>query len=384
MKVLFLTNMPAYHQMELAGEFARILGPDNFRLGIYSPLSDERRSMNWQDNYQADYLLRYGASEQDRSTIEEWIQNADVVIQGRYPIKYLRARIKNGGLTYAYQERLWKRKFTLGRLIRRLPHLYRNYWSVNMRNYHLLAAGAYAGQDLYKLGLFKNRRWKFGYFINSKPEEPTAKPHKSDTTPISIVWCARMIPCKQAHKAIEMAAGLKNGGVNFHLTMIGDGELFEQTQSLVRQHELSESVSLVGSKSVAEVNAIMADSDLMLMTSDHREGWGLVINEAINNRCMPVVNEGAGAAKWLVSDGVDGIVYKDSNFDDTIARLVELCKDKPELNRRGDLAYASLTNNWSTQVAAARLCELSSLLLDKNLSLDACQTRFTDGPCSQV
>ena len=375
--------------MELAEEFAQILGAENFRFGLYSPLSDERLLMKWQDNYQADYLLRYFESAQDRSTIDEWIQKADVVIQGRFPIKYLRRRINNGGLTFAYQERFWKRKFTLSRLIRRIPHLYRNYWSVNKSNYHLLAAGAYAGADLEKLGLFKNRRWKFGYFIKPNDKAATSKLHttsnqKSEQTAISIVWCARMIDCKQPHKAVEMAAGLKAAGVDFLLTMIGDGELHTQTHKLITQYELDDQVQLVGSKSVDEVNSIMAHSDVMLMTSDYREGWGLVINEAINNRCMPVVNEAAGAAKWLVEDGINGIVYKDSDFGATISRLAELCRDRTELNKRGELAFEHLSNTWSTPVAAQRLCQLSDHLLSGDSSSEKCQSLFLEGPCSAV
>ncbi len=376
--------MPAYHQMELAEQLVTLLGVDNFRLGILSPLSDERLKMSWRDDYSASYLLRFSNSEAEQLQIKRWIESADVVIQGRFPIKYLRKRVRAGKLTFAYQERFWKRKKNVFRLIRRLPHLYKNYWSVDKDNYHLLAAGAYAGEDLQNLGLFKNRAWKFGYFIDAKPSQTLSN---NKPPQLSFVWCARMIDCKRPEQALTIARHLKDKGVDFHLTMIGHGDLFVNTQAKLEDLALKDCVSLVGSKTVDEVNAIMAHADVMLMTSDFREGWGLVVNEAINNQCFPVINDAAGAAKWLV-DPRYGMTYNDQQFDLMLEQLSGMCHDPAAVRKAALMGQKTLNEAWSSEVAAQRIIELSQHLLEVKNNEDhnapeGCGL-FSDGPCSAV
>ncbi|NND01121.1 MAG: glycosyltransferase family 4 protein [Gammaproteobacteria bacterium] len=378
MKLLFLTNMPSYHQIELADAFEKLLGSGNFCMGLYSPISEARIAMNWQDSYQADYLQRYSQSEEARQIIHQWIDSADVVIQGRFPIRFLRHRISGGGLTFAYQERIWKKGFSVSRLIRRLPHLYKNYWSVNRHNYHLLAAGAYASQDLLQLGIFKNRCWKFGYFI--KARAPLQKPQPR--AKLNIVWCGQMIALKQPGTALEMIAGLRAKGIDLHFTMIGGGELCAEIAATVSRMQLDEYVEMTGWQSTAEVNAHMAAADIMLMTSDQREGWGLVINEAINNQCLVVANEAAGAARWLIEDGESGIVYRDEHLAATIDKLAALCHDRQKLSHMAQTANDHLTRNWSTEVAAERVVRLTECLSGSDMDIKLARNLYQQGPCS--
>ena len=380
MRVLLLTNMPSYHQIELAQAFEAQLGAGNFCLGIYAPISADRLEMNWQDSYQADYLLRYSESSEARTALHKWIESADLVIQGRFPINLLRTRIAAGGLTFAYQERIWKKGFSILRFISRLPHLYKNYWSVNRNNYHLLAAGAYAANDLTRLGMFKNRCWKFGYFIAGK----TGVTRPAIDAKIGIVWCGRLMALKQPFKALEIVAGLRDKGVDLHLTMIGGGELESDVKAAVTKMQLDECVELTGWQSVEQVNAHMASADISLMTSNQREGWGLVINEAINNGCFVVANQAAGAARWLVKDGETGIVYHDDQIDQVVERLAELCKDRERLRQMAQQANLNLTQNWSTQAAAQRIIRLSECLLNTEPGTDEARQLFRDGPCSPV
>ena len=211
--------MPAYHQIQLAEQLNNLLGENNFRLSIFAPLNDERKQMRWHDSYQSTYLLRFSEREEDRVTTQEWIKSADIVIHGRFPIRYVKPRIKAGKLTFAYQERFWKKPKSVKRIISRAAHLYRNYYSVNKPNYHLLAAGSFAAKDLNSMGLFKNRSWRFGYFIDSLP--PTEKPSGK----LKLIWCGRMIALKQPEVALDIAKTLTDAGIEHELTMVGGGEL---------------------------------------------------------------------------------------------------------------------------------------------------------------
>ena len=383
MKLILLTNMPAYQQLELARAFVDLVGDANFRLAVLGSLSANRKEMGWVDDQEPDYVLRFDRSESDRRAALEWIRDADVVIQGRFPIKYVKARIKRGGLTYAYQERVWKKGFTARRFISRLPFLWKNYYSVNKSNYHLLAAGKYAASDLVPLGLFKNRAWKFGYFIESKKNAPKKESSSNSSSesphPVRIVWCGRLIALKRPQRALELLNVFTQHNVDAHLTLVGGGDLEASLKQYACDTGLTDKVDFAGWKSVDEVNAIMANADIMLMSSDHREGWGVVINEAINNACFPMVCEDVGSADWLISNAETGIVYNDPQFIEQASELARRWLESPEsITLQANNGFSTLKLHWSTHAAAQRLIDHATAL-EKG---DDPQDLFLFGPCS--
>ena len=374
MKVILLTNMPAYQQIDLAEALIAVLGSDNVRLAVYGSLSKSREKMGWKDQYNQPYLLRFKDSEQDRLQTLQWIADADVVIQGRFPIKHVRKRIKQGGLTYAYQERVWKKGFTFLRLLSRIPFLIKNYYSVNRHNYHLLAAGRYASNDLTRLGLFKNRVWKFGYFITAK-----TMPVKPAITPLKIIWCGRLMSLKRPQRALQLAKILHKAGASFTLDIVGDGEMRPELELQASSLGLSEMVNFIGWQTVAEVNDRMANAHVFMMTSDHREGWGVVINEAINNGCFPIVCDEVGSARWLIQHQRTGLIYRDEDFEQVCNELATLYVANPNaILLQGLQGHQRQTAEWSAQAAADRLVIHAKALL----AADDAQKLFEAGPCS--
>lgn len=376
MKVLLLTNMPSYHQMQFATALVAHLGLDNFRIAFFNPTSDSRSEMGWQDHYTQAFVLRYWQSDSAKTETKQWITNADVVIQGRFPIAYLRQRISAGKLTFAYQERYWKRPFSYLRVLFRLPRIIKNFWSVNKSNYHLLAAGAYAAADLNRIGVFCGRSWKFGYFINPCP----AVVRNTNTNRISILWCARFSAVKQPFQAIKIAQGLKNRGLNFQLTMIGDGELRAETEKVIEQHGLQGQVTLSGWQTADQVQLKMQQADVFLMTSHRGEGWGIVVNEAMSNGCTPIVNRFVGAAPWMIEHGKTGFIYDDIQIDKLLDQLSLLTRK--DLLKIGQAAYQSVCNSWSCAVAAERFVQLAEKLLQNQANEAA--ALFENGPCSMT
>jgi len=373
MKLLFLTNMPSYHQMELAARFVEELGMDNFRIAFHKPTSTDRSEMGWKDGFEDKFILRFWESAEAQAETEQWIATADVVIQGRFPTQHIRQRVRAGRLTFAYQERYFKRQFSYLKAFFRLPRIIRNYWSLNCANYHLLAAGAYTAGDLKKLGMFKNRSWKFGYFI--EPSDYQKRIHNH--TRISILWCARFSEVKQPDQVLEIAHGLKQRNLSFHITMIGDGQLKQQTQDKVRQQGLSEDLTILGWQPANEVKHHMVNSDVFLMTSHQGEGWGIVVNEAMSNGCATVVNQVVGSAPWLIEHGRTGLIYTDDQVDTLLDKIAEL--DRSELLQMGREGHQRISENWSCKFAAQRFIQLANCLQNDS---ESAATLFQDGPCS--
>jgi len=348
------------------------LGADNFRIVFQKPTSAARAEMGWQDNYSEDYILRYW---QSSAEVLNWINQADVVIQGRFPTSLVKARIKRGQLTFACQERLWKKPPTLLRKISRLGHFYKNYISVNRSNYHFLAIGQFAAQDLNDLGFFKGRSWRFGYFIDL----PDYQERELDNR-IRLLWCARMSEVKQPQRALDILSNLLKNGRDVHLTMIGDGELRKSVEARIAAYNLSAHVSLLGWQSQRQVFEHMHASDLFLMTSNQGEGWGLVVNEALSHGCAVIANEALGSAKYLIKNDVSGVLYSDDHMPDLYKRLAD--KDASSIKAMGDAAYQSMQEMWSAELAAQRTIELSRALLLGDIA--QAKSLYHQGPCSFI
>ena len=358
--------------MHFARAMVAELGADNFRIVFQKPTSAARAEMGWQDNYSEDYILRYW---QSPAEVLNWINQADVVIQGRFPTSLVKARIKRGQLTFACQERLWKKPPTLLRKISRLGHFYKNYISVNRSNYHFLAIGQYAAQDLNDLGFFIDRSWRFGYFIDL----PAYQERKLGNQ-IKLLWCARMSEVKQPLRALDILSSLLENGRDVHLTMIGDGELRTSVEAAIAVNNLSEHVNLLGWQSQDQVIENMQRSDLFLMTSNHGEGWGLVVNEALSHGCAVIANEALGSAKYLIQHDVSGLLYSDDRMPDLHERLAD--KDAQSIKAMGNAAYRSMHEMWSAELAAQRTIALSQALLSKDLA--QAKALYEYGPCSFI
>ncbi len=370
--------MASHHQMDFARAMTELLGVDNFRIVFQKPVYKERIEMGWSDDsgFNEPFIIRFWQSDKTKIEALRWIDQADMVIQGHFPIRYVRERIKQGKLTFAKQERFWKKPPSLRRRITRLPRLYKNYYSVNRTNYHLLAIGAWAAQDLNDMGIFENRSWKFGYFMDT----PEYRVKKQRGDEVSLLWCASFLPVKQPHKALAIVRGLRERGMTVHLTMIGDGSLRPSIEQRISQSDAGGYVTLTGWQNQDGVRRHMIDSDLFLMTSDHGEGWGMVVNEALGCGCCVIGNCESGAASWLVEHGKSGFLYRDEALGEMLDEVAATSRDR--LLDMGRLGHQRMMHEWSARIAAGRVIDLSEKLLSGDI--ESARHLFRDGPCSMA
>jgi glycosyltransferase involved in cell wall biosynthesis len=95
--------------------------------------------------------------------------------------------------------------------------------------------------------------------------------------------------------------------------VVGDGPLFSETQELTRR--LSAPVAFAGFRNQTELPAYFAASDGLVLPSDGRETWGLVVNEAMACGLPAVVSRAAGCAADLIDDGETGYQVDVGNVD---------------------------------------------------------------------
>lgn len=358
LSVVFLSNYFNHHQKPLSDALFALLG-GSYHFVETAYMSNSRKSLGWGGIEYPSYVIR--PDQAFTRETQDLIDSADVVIAGSAPERFLKHRICAGKLIFRYSERPLKKgmewKKYLPRLI--LWNLRSPFW----KPIYMLCASAYTASDYAKFGMFLNRCYKWGYFTKTY--------HYNDLQNLidakldnSIVWVARHIPLKHPEAAIELGKRLKQDGYNFSITMIGNGPLLNQTSASVIRENLQNEIQVIGAVSPEEVRTYMEKAQIHIFTSDRNEGWGAVLNEAMNSACAPVASRTIGAAGFLIEDSTNGFLY------DTVDQLYEKVKyllDHPEeRTQMAHAAYRTIVDEWNAENAAEQFISLASQLLEGN------------------
>lgn len=325
----------------------------------------------------APYVIHLDASDKNYAEVQKLIDEADAVILGSAPECLLRNRIREKKLIWRYSERPLKNGFQWWKYpFRWLRWHQRNPYGVPI---YMLCASAYTAADYAKFGLFRNKVLKWGYFPKCRKYENIEQLiDRKDAT--QILWCGRFLDWKHPDAALKVAKRLKDEGYRFRLDMIGTGEMEQQLHRLSRELQIDDVVSFHGSKTPEEVRNAMERAGIYLFTSDRKEGWGAVLNEAMNSGCAVIASLDAGSTPYLVEDGENGLTYASGNDDALYRSLRRLLDDPQEQKRLGRNAYGTILREWNPETAAERLYDIFNRLLEGR-DINGC---FEHGPCSRA
>lgn len=357
LSVIFLSNFFNHHQKPFSDAMYGILG-ERYHFIETMEMTQERKRMGWGMESLPEYVV---TSEMFSRQREEWIQqidDADAVIFGSAPRGLLRKRIRENKLTFLYSERPLKKGLELHRYPDRLVRWHR--WYPQDKNVHLLCASAYTAGDYARFFLFRNRSYKWGYFPATRRYGDVDEMIRTKRNS-SLIWVARFLELKHPETAVEIAKRLKRDGYAFALEMIGNGPLLEQMRELVCREGLEDVVSLPGAMTPEEVRKHMEASQIHMFTSDRQEGWGAVLNEAMNSGCASIADRAIGAAPYLIEDGRNGFLY--SGIDDLYEKVRYLLDHAQERESMAKAAYVTITEEWNAETAADRFLALAEQLI---------------------
>lgn len=349
------TNFLNHYSLALGLQMKKLF--KDFHIVVKEKTPEDRRKLGFSDYEELDFVVNENT---EKNKVKELFEKSDVVITDLNYKKYADYRIKNNLLTFVDSERIFKSTDLIGTILRYIYywHMYHNY-----KNTKLLCISAYAAGDYNRIGLFKDRTYKWGYFSEVKNYDiDKLIKHKKKN---SILWAGRLIQWKHPEFAIELAKYLKEKGYDFSLTIIGNGEMEDQLLELISKYSLNDEVHMLGSMSPDKVREYMEQSEVYLFTSDRGEGWGVVLNEAMNSGCVCISSYSAGSTPFLADNGKNGYIYKNDDIDELIRKTESIINDCEKKKMIGKEAYKTIKEKWNPEVAANRFYEYICQILNK-------------------
>lgn len=370
MNVVFLSNYFSHHQKPLSDALAQRC---EYTFLATRELPPERRTLGWGADPEPDYVCRY-TREPERG--EACLRQADVILTGSAPEQLVQPCISRNQLVFRYSERPLKQG---PEPVKYLPRLLK--W--HLRNpankpIYLLCASAYAAADYARFGLFRGRAYRWGYFPETREYGDHARLWASKE-PASILWAGRLLDWKHPEAAVRAASELKAQGIPFQMTLIGSGPMEMALRKEIAGKGLDSCVHLLGPMPPEQVRAHMEKAQIFLFPSDRREGWGAVLNEAMNSGCAVVAGDAAGATPYLIRDGENGMIFRSGDGQGLTEKVRFLLRSPEEAERLGLRACRTITEQWNAETAAARFLELAQRILDGKPNPEP----FPEGVCSR-
>lgn len=375
MMITFFGNSLNIHQVHFSDEMYKMLG-DNYTFVVCTPTykANLKGGKNFHDR---PYCFAACENEENKILARSLALNSDVAIFGANSLEYevLRMRQAPHGLSFEVSERWlksgWKNFFS-PRLLRWLWHYHYGEW--NKKNLYKLCASAFAAGDHYKMQSFKGKCYKWGYFTKVDQFDTG---ESLDNSP-SIMWCARFLDWKHPELVIKLAKELRSNGYHVPIDMYGTGEKSDDIQKLCNQLQVADMVSFKGSVPNDEIFNEMHRHNIFLFTSDKREGWGAVLNEAMSCGCAVVASNEIGSVPYLINDSVNGFCFKSKDVNSLYEKVKYLIDHQKIRRQMGIQAYQTMQKEWSPKVAA---CNFLQLVDDLNNGRD---TSIKKGPCSKA
>lgn len=376
MKIAFFSNFLNHHQLPMCLSFCENEQIE-FKFVACTEVPEYRKNMGYADlNKEYPFVV---CAYEDEAAAMEIAETYDVVVLGDAPVKYLEKRMEKNLLTFRFAERSFKKGLWRRFIPRTRKKIQVGYTNYKKKNLYVLGASAYTAHDLVICGFPEDKCFRWGYFPETVEQnlDDLFKLKQENSVP-QILYAGRLLPLKHVMDTVKAVHNLVRNGKKVHFTIIGDGESKQEITEYIENNNLTEYFTLLPFMSPEEVRGYMDKSDIYVFGSTFYEGWGAVVNEAMNSACSVVVSHAVGSAAFLINHKENGYIYEFANVEQLTACLSELAENSELRRKIGENAYKTVRTMWSAENAVTRFYKLCNVLLENN----DYKGLYADGPCS--
>ena len=164
-----------------------------------------------------------------------------------------------------------------------------------------------------EIGVKADKIIPWDFLIDSNPGSLSPKEIPAGIKTLKLFYAGLLIQSKGVGDILEAVAKLRERNISVHLKMAGKGEeeFFSQR---VEQLQIKDSVEFLGIVPTQDLEPLMRESDLVLVTSRHEypEGFPLTIQHALRTR-TPIVASDHPMFKTHLKHGVNSMIFEAGN-----------------------------------------------------------------------
>ena len=327
MRVAFYTNSVSPHQLPL---YERVAEKCDFR---YISIN-----LDWRGK-KIDTSCKVLLSESYEA--KDWLEKCDVLILDRRDLGLIERRCRKGLKTFFGSERWLKPIIVAGvscsgrirtlvpsyrKMAKRFVELTKKY-----ECFKVLPYGVWAERDFEWLGVPKEKMDVWGYFVAPSASEKLKVEGQRSDGGIKVLWAGRAQVEWKRLKDVERAVELINSRV--------EGK---EGRKIV--------LDVVANVSLEKVREEMRKHDVFVMASNAYEGWGAVVNEALEEGMAVIGTYEAGSSATILPREV---LYHSGDVK-ALANLLRRLDVEKWRKVEGDLYRA----NWTAENGAKRMLAL--------------------------
>ena len=165
---------------------------------------------------------------------------------------------------------------------------------------------------------------------------------------IVFLFCGKLIAKKHPLDLFKAAVAVMHEDAHLHILVVGDGELLEACRTFANAYAVP--ATFVGFKNQSQLPKAYAAADCLVLPSDARETWGLVVNEAMACGLPAIVSDEVGCGPDLIEPGHTGWVFPRGNIEALKNIIRETMSQRAQLHAMGRKAQQH-TANYSVETA---------------------------------
>ena len=199
------------------------------------------------------------------------------------------------------------------------------------------------------------------------PSRYEPRPDPGNTVP-NLLCVGRLVPAKGQHLLIEACALLKEKGVEFELTIVGDGPDRTSLERLVSRLGLDGLVTFTGALGQDKVHDEYDKADIFVLGS-FAEGVPVVLMEAMA-KAIPVVSTRITGIPELVEHGRSGLLATPGNVGELSMLLGRLIADSELRRRLGAAGRETVADRYNQQVNNSEMANLFNAVSYKEVGYE--------------
>jgi glycosyltransferase involved in cell wall biosynthesis/O-antigen ligase/aminoglycoside phosphotransferase (APT) family kinase protein len=193
------------------------------------------------------------------------------------------------------------------------------------------------------------------------PEETSLRDHPAPTQR-RVLCVASLQPYKGIPVLLDACSLLRQRGVDFTCTIVGEGPMRPALEAQIRRLDLQHVVTLAGARPQHEVAALLRSASLLVMPSivapdGQMEGIPVAIMEAMAAR-LPVVASSLSGIPEAVGHGSTGFLVEPGRPSELALAIERVFSDEGATRRMGDAGRAAIEQEFRLDLCVSALLRL--------------------------